>query len=163
MDSSLNMNHQVANGRKVAYFMPSKSVLRFANEWNENFRKNTAAEKRCYIGEELCLPEAIYHVATSIEGERLAEICATIIKAGIRNRLIQEYDNIRTFRKVQDRSRIISQTKLVEEVDEVRSLKLSHGKLTNVFRLWAICLACCVAEFAVEYLCYFYGSISRFC
>lgn len=162
LENSWSMNHQVVDGIKLAYIKNSQSVIKFANKWNEYFSQNNASEIRCYIGQELNMESACYEVAISPEGGQLFGIIKVLTETGILARFNQEYVALKAFNRVQDRSRFISLTKLAKEVDMVKSLKLSDGKLTGVFLLWAICLACCFTLFALEKLYHVCGFVSTF-
>lgn len=83
---------------------------------------------------------------------RLVEILDRMTASGIHIRYATESTGVTEFVRVQDRSRLISATKLVEEMAPVTALKMSDGRLRNVFFLWIVCLLICVIMFATETL-----------
>lgn len=157
----LNMNEEVANKRKLALFGNAGKTIRLCNFWNKYFKQKGYNEKRCYISQELYM-DGMFHFYISSERGRLAGIVVALAESGLVDRLFLEHRHMLTFERVQDRSRFISMTKLVEEVDEVKPLRLSDGKFINVFILWAICWACCIAAFVTEFFCNFGILISSF-
>lgn len=120
---------------------------------NEYLEKMKISHKHCYVGEELYFQEKGFFVVTfNREHEKVAKLLEVLMESGIYNIWYKEYVGIAISHRVQDRSKMISRTKLIEERKQLKALQMADGKLQNVFLLWITSLSICLLICSVEYL-----------
>lgn len=142
----------LATEQKQALISVWQATIYYLNRAKEYLSEHKIAKRRCYLGEELVLPENIYFVAAPPDGHKLMEVTRFLIEAGIHSLWLREVAGIAASPRVQDRSKMRSPTKLLQEVQLPEPLELMDGMLRNVFVLWAICLVFAGVAFIVEKL-----------
>lgn len=140
----------IKGSEKIVYFSSFFSVATFINQIEKLLDTQNVTSKRCYIGEVLELPDVTYFLLVSPELARFWRILQVFIEAGFTDRLVKEFYLGMTFTRIQERYRSISLTKWVEEVAPLGPLRMSDGKLNNVFLLWIVCLTVAVVGITVE-------------
>lgn len=142
----------LAGTRKFAFFGYSQEAVHVANSVKGTLKGKYSGEIRCYVGEQLELEENSYLLASSAQVDKLKGIVESFIEVGLKHWLMQELFMMLAFSRVQDRSRSISLTKLVEDLEPAKPLKFSDGKLASVFLLFAFNVTICLLVFVSERL-----------
>lgn len=124
-------------------------AMQIATQAHEYFKRKNVKQHRCYVGKEQILSRPSYLLCTSWNKE-IHRSMVVMTENGLWSRWYKEYCLICSSTKVQHRSKIISETKLMEEVQPPDKLEMTDGKIQNVFALWITCLGICLAAFLVE-------------
>lgn len=151
---------RLKNAENVAFFGYFQIVMHHANLVTDLLRKENISGIRCFVGEELEFRHLSFFVVTSSDRDRLIRILEALMETGFQTRWLKDSIQLFQFNRVQDRSRSISMTKLAEEVNPVKSLWITDGKLKNVFFLWGLFLVISLVVFALENLKIYYPAIN---
>ncbi len=98
--------------------------------------------------------------------KKLRKAALYLVESGILKYWRDEYIKLRYAKRVQERSKVISRTKIIYDFEKAVTSSLAlEGKISSVFFLWVACLVggCCTV-FVAE-LCYFkylMGFLKRF-
>lgn len=109
--------------------------------------------KKCYVGKEL-IPAGEFHLAVLPPGnKKIVKVAQKLFASGIWIRWAQEIVSLISSQRVQDRVKIISPTKLLDEkmAGTLEPLKL-EGKSATIFLLLTICLLISGKFFVLELL-----------
>lgn len=112
----------------------------------------------CYLGKRLIPSGKMYQIFMEPAWNKgiLGTIGLYMMESGISKYWRDEYIALKYARKVQDRNKVISSTKIIYSFEKAVALPLAlEGKISSVFFLWVVCLigGCCTV-FLAE-LCYF--------
>lgn len=142
--------------RKV-YFSVSWVTIYAFTRAAEYIKNHKIKGRRCYLGEELVMRKNGFLVTLPPYSLQLQKIFRSTMESGITNLWYRESTEIGAAPRVQDRIRILSHTKILQEKPKPQPLELREGKLWNVFVLWMSCLLFCGISFVVEIILYFVG------
>lgn len=141
-------------------FVSKRSRFAFLGFWQDSIlivhraeeymTKNKIFRRRCYIGEELVLPQTRFIVITPSVSKRLSRILTVLLEAGYFFLWMDELSGIAVSTRVQGRSKMISPTKLFEEKEQPNALELTEGKVRNIFFLWLFCSFFSIIIFITE-------------
>lgn len=106
---------------------------------------------KCYIGKELSFPKQMYYGFGPPRSSEVAGKFQIFVEAGVVDLWVNEFTGLATSLRVQERSRLISPTQLVEDRMDPSPLRI-WGRLKYSFILWAICLIGCFIDFLFEIL-----------
>lgn len=154
MESQRKLFKKLVNpSKKVALFSTWGSAIEGLSRAEEYIRDHRLRNLHCYLGQELVLNQNVFIiVATPRRMDSVGGIVQVMMEAGFFNVWYKEYVGISTSPKVQQRSKFISQTKLVAKKDPPRALRVMGGKLKNIFVLWLTCLGISLFIFSAEKL-----------
>lgn len=133
-----------------AYLAVWPVTIYAATRANEVLWRAGNSNKRCYIGEELFFDQNTFISMSAFTNTRLPKIMKVLMESGIFLLWYKEYVGIATSHRVQERSKVISRTKLLEEKEQPKALQLADGKFKNVFLLWISCCLLSLAAFIGE-------------
>lgn len=140
-------------GKKVAMFTYFAQTVQATCQLMGYLKIEKVPDIRCYLGQELEILELTYFQATSTGSNEVARTFLLLLEGGYYALLEKEFWLLLSFRKVRHRLMVdASLTRMLEEVQPPRPLKLSEGKLKNVFLLWGICLGTSLVTFVLEVL-----------
>lgn len=136
--------------RRFASFGYSQVSLNVANLVKESLTGKDVNRIRCYVGQQVELTESAYFLVSSPEIKRLGGIIESFVEAGLVHFLMKEFLEIFAYNRVQDRSRSISLTKVVEDVETPKPLNATDGKVASVFILLGFTLGISLVMFVLE-------------
>lgn len=128
------------------------NVLRGHSRAAEFIEKNKILNVRCFLGKELFFHQNVFFVLSPPNSDYLAEITGRMMEAGYFGLWWNELIGMGTSTRVQDRRKMLSRTKIEDEKNEPKALKLWEGKFKNSFVLWMTCLSMCLLCFCIEKL-----------
>lgn len=99
----------------------------------EYLKEHKNVGRRCYLGEQLIMPQYPFMYLFSHRSSKLTRAIQTIMESGIYSIWYRQLLGLTVSAKVQKRSRFITPTKLLEEPELPEALKLLDGKLKSVF------------------------------
>lgn len=145
---------ELTGKNKVAIVRRWLFTLGTANDINDLVkagRVSASDKKKCYVGEELISTEEIHFALTPPGSYPMRQFLQRFISSGIFFRWVEESNWLTASPRVQDRVRIISPTKVLnDKVGQVKPLKMKETALV-VFILWgSTCLITCLIGFALE-------------
>lgn len=103
----------------------------------QNQRKN---ETKCYVGQELVFSTQNYFAFLPPSNDELFQAFQSILEAGIVGRFTKEFYGMLISTRVQDRVRVISETKIMPREEAVVVVLKFEGKTVTVFLFWILCL-----------------------
>lgn len=113
-------------------------------------RGNRKRRRFCHVGQEVIDMGPRFFIALPPKNYRLAQVFGKLIEAGIYQRWTFEQDAMRHSRRVQERSRVISPTKVLQrKSEEFKELAL-EGKTVTIFLLWMTCVIISAGIFFLE-------------
>lgn len=108
-----------------------------ANRGNDFIREFELQKHRCYIGNELRFHYNFIFAFTGKDPEKLSNIFGTIVEAGFADIWSKEYIGVGVARRVQDRLRCISPTRILGDKEPAMPLTLEE-KFLDLIWLWLI-------------------------
>ncbi len=155
------LNNEVHTGvrESPAKRLATERKLALVHLWNfvipvvkdvDNLYENIEPYKRpvhCYIGKRLIPCGSMYQISVLPQGnKKLGRISSYMMESGINNYWRDEYIALKFAARIQDRSKVISKTKIIYSFEKAVTTPLElEGKISSVFFLWVICLmgGCC--------------------
>lgn len=116
-------------------------------------KENKIENRRCYLGKELFFDQPIFIVVTPPQSTRLANIAWKMMEGGFFSLWFNEFAGISATVRVQDRVKMLSRTKVMEEQEQPRALNMKEGKLKIVFIMSIMILSLSVVAFTLENIC----------
>lgn len=114
----------------------------------------TKPENECFIGKKLIPSGMLFYGLLPPKHLKVLEVLKWFIDTGINDRWVNEYIGLTKARRVQDRVKHISRTKILAKGEKASERNVSplgmRGKIKRSFSLCVICLAACVVVFLVE-------------
>lgn len=141
--------HKIATSDKYVYVGSHNHILLVFSQASEYLKRKKISARRCYIGEKFILPQATF-LAVSPGNTYIARAMQVLKEGGYEYLWWKEVQGLSAAARVQDRNKMLSPTKFVEELPPPMKLTMADGKLKNVFVLWITCLIICVLIFIVE-------------
>lgn len=129
--------------------------MHVANSAKQNLKARGIDRIRCCVGEQLELAENAYLFLGSGDIQRLEGIVESLVEGGLKEWLMREFRATFAFSRVQDRSRSISLTIMVKDVEPPKPLRFSDGKILSVFNLLGFNLVICLLVFTLERLTFY--------
>ncbi len=122
----------------------------------QNIKNAKFGHRESYVGKELWNDnrQSFFGVIPPKAG-LVYTILQRLVAAGIYRYWYEEYEGLAISKRVQDRVKFVSPTKIrldekfIRGVSDVPSLKMS-GKIKTIFCVWTICLGTCVAVLFLE-------------
>lgn len=158
----------LAYNRKLVLVHFWQYAIAYLNDVNQLFG-NIRPHRRpvhCYIGERLIPGEELYQfIETPPDqvGGLLKRVSLYMMESGISQLWYEEYVALRHSTRVQDRSMVVSRTKIRFDFEEERliiALEM-QGKISSVFFLGFICYLISILSFAVEIVLHDYFNINH--
>lgn len=115
-------------------------AMKYANLGNKVIDDQKIRNRRCYVGKELRFTSNPYFVFTGRDKQRLSTAYLNIFQAGFFQLWYKEWIGLGVARRVQDRCKYISPTRMMENRAQFRSLGMDE-KFQDVVWLLLICLA----------------------
>lgn len=131
----------------IALWPPTIQATNLAEAYMSN---NHIYDKKCYVGEQLFFHQNMFIVMSPPNSLKLGGIVTLMMESGIYAVWFNEYVGISASLRVQERSKMLSRTKLLEEKVQPKALKLLEGKVKNILFLWITCLSVSGIVFVAE-------------
>lgn len=138
-----------ATAEKYVFLSFWQTCISIVNHAVDFMKARNIAGRRCYVGEQLILPEVTYFVVTP-HTQEVANLIEIMIHSGFHLVWVNEFIGIAASNRIQERVKMVSPTKLWEEREPPKKLDIADGKLKNVFFLWLVFLTFCTGTFALE-------------
>lgn len=149
---------ELAYGHRIAlvyYWTVVFEAVTTADELIRNSNKNNKdqrQDRKCFVGTKLIDSGKLFYAFLPPDSGKVVRVFRKIYDTGIYRLWQKEYIGMSHSKRVQDRVKFISQTKVwFEENTEEQSLRLD-GKMTNVFVLYGVCVSFSVFAFICEIL-----------
>lgn len=144
-------------GERRTFFQTWFNCLRIAMLAQEKIVEANKGElelrnlKKCYVGHDLVDKGVFFFAFLPPSHEKVSKVFQRFFECGIYRRWINEYFATAHSARVQDRVRVVSTVKVLEEFngDGVPSIGL-NSKMVVVFELWFACLVVAFVVFVVE-------------
>ncbi len=145
--------NELAYGHKTAFVYFWTSVFEAVTTADELIRNNkNKQEKECFVGTNLIDSGKLFYAFIPPKSVNATQVFRKLYESGIYRLWQKEYIGLSHSKRVQDRVKFISQTKVwLDDNMEERSLSLG-GKMTTVFVLYGICVVLCMLAFICEIL-----------
>lgn len=106
-------------------------------------KTNREKARICYLGQELINFDETFFVTFPPSNKKLGKGYQLLFQTGMVNRLMDEVHGGLASTRVQNRTQILSRTKLAMDQVTYVSLKM-EGKIITVFLLWVFCVIICM-------------------
>lgn len=151
----------LANNRGTVSVALWNFVTELIYNVNSLFDKNISPQQRpvhCYLGKRLIPLGVLYQIFVPPGGIHIGKIAQKLTESGIYTYWREEYIQLRHSARVQDRSRVISPTKILYDFEQATTAPLGlEGKISSVFFVCFVCLIFSFLVFILEQLRYKYG------
>lgn len=104
----------------------------------------------CHVGKTLIQVNSFNYLILPPNNDIVFRVYQNFFDSGIYRRWEDETIGLSISSRIQDRAKVRSPTKLVDDDLTVTSLKLER-RMSKLFLLWAICLAVCLVAFVCEW------------
>lgn len=142
---------------KYVFVSSWQKCIYIVNQAEDYIIRRNIIGRHCYIGQELLFPQVMFFAVTPRNTE-VARAIGIMMETGFYAIWWKELRGIVASNRVQSRIVMVSPTKLKEAKGPPKRLAISHGRLRNVFALWATCLVACNIIFFMETLSSFYDN-----
>lgn len=143
---------KITGNEKYATVINWRNALLFVVRAQDYLKENEIKRQKCFVGTQVEYPEDLYISFYPPGSSRLSNKFQRFLQSGIIQRWRKETDGLGMSRRVQDRNRIINQTKITVGKDNVVAPLSLDGRIGKVYILWIICLSTSVPFFIIELL-----------
>lgn len=147
----LALSHKTA---LIQYWSATFWMVSIASEKLKSANSKDGLHRQCFIGKELLrVPERFMTILPPNNME-LIKARLRFNEFGITDLWMKEIEGLMHSRKVRERVKVKSPTKMIakqSEHDEKPMTLRMEGEMVNVFLLWTICLGFCLVCFSCEY------------
>lgn len=119
--------------------------------------------KHCYLGKQLIHGGEWYHIITSPMQRRIRDLAVYLQEGGFIVYWHNEMNSLGSSKRVQDRSKVISPTKIKYDFEQNLDNIQIEGRILTVFFLWGVCVAISIVVFIIEKLCSSFNCKNRKC
>ncbi len=145
--------NQVAYGTKTFIVDTWPNLIKIINKAIRLLKENPRHETKtqCHLGKRLVAERSIYSVYIHPKKSKIELFARKTMDSGLFMYWWKESLQLRYSDRVQDRTRVVSPTKIIHNLDRksVDSLKLG-GYISSVFFLWLTCIIICFATIIIE-------------
>lgn len=149
--------------KKIATISSGQLAIYAANLGTEFILTEKIPNMRCYIGRNLVYYKTFFFLFTSPvyrDADHFARVLQKMMEGSIHQFWFKECMEIGLAPRVQDRAKVKSPTKIVEEKEDPRPLKV-EGNLQNAFFLWVFCIVISSVGFFVEGWWYHFKDVAK--
>lgn len=139
--------YELCYGYKRTYLHIWHIALRTALLAKENLQKresgpNSGMVKRkdCYVGTEFVEEGPSYYGFLPPFNQEVSDVFQKFFDAGVYNLWEREYIGLMHSNKVQERVKVVSKNKILEEQDQIIPSINLNSKVITIFVLWGLCL-----------------------
>lgn len=116
--------------------------------WNHEKK----VKRKCHIGGELLKTSEKFFIFIPPQSDILAKRFLAIQESGIYERWNDEEDGLMHSMRVQDRVRVKSPTKLLENTITQAESQILEGKMITLFLLWGVCIVISLFGLVIEFV-----------